>query len=67
VEYLLHPKARRGAVEQAKQGKMIVLGGVAGQLDDWGRLLEDLPATVEYEVVMRSDEGKGDGERGTEL
>ena len=64
--YLLHPKARRGAVEQAEQGEMIVLGGIAGQLDDWGRTVEDLPAAVEHEVVVGGDEGKGDGQGGTE-
>jgi hypothetical protein len=34
--YLLHPKACRRAVEQAEEGKMIVFGSIAGQLDDWG-------------------------------
>ena len=34
MEDLLHPKARRGTVEQAEQGEMVILGGIAGQLDD---------------------------------
>jgi hypothetical protein len=58
---LLHPKARRGAIEQAEQGEMIVLGGIAGQLDNRGRTVEDLAAAVEHEVVVGGDEGKGDG------
>jgi len=40
---------------------MILLGGVAGQLDDRRRLLKDFPAVVEYEVVVRGDEGKSNG------
>ncbi len=66
-EHLLHPKARRGAVEQTKKGKMIVLGGVAGQLDDRGCLLKHLPAVVEHEVVVCGDEREGDGQRGAKL
>ena len=62
VKHLLHPKAGGGAVEQAEQGEMIVLGGIAGQLDNRCRLLEDLPAAVEHEVVVRGDLGKDDRE-----
>jgi hypothetical protein len=67
VKYLLHPKARGGTVEQAEQSEMIILRGMAGQLDDWRRTVEDLPAAVEYEVVVRGDEGKGDGEGSTKF
>src|SRR5882724_6645707 len=63
-EYLFHPKARSGTIEQAEQGEMVVLGSIAGQLDDRSRLLKYLPATVEYEVVVRGDKGKRDGQRG---
>jgi hypothetical protein len=31
-----------------------------GELDDRGRLLEDLAAAVEDEVVVGGDEGEGD-------
>ena len=41
---------------------MVVLGGVGGQLDDRGRLLEHLAASVEHEVVVRGDKGEGDGQ-----
>ena len=44
---------------------MVVFGGAGGELDDGGRLLEDLAAPVEDEVVVRGDEGEGDGEWGT--
>ena len=42
---------------------MVVFGGIGRQLDDRCRLVEDLAAPVEHEVVVRGDEGKGDGER----
>jgi hypothetical protein len=45
---------------------MIILGGLAGQLDNRGRTVEDLAAAVENEVVVGGDEGKGDGEGGAE-
>ena len=67
VEYLLHPKARRGTVEQAEQGEMVFLGGIAGQLDDRSRTVKHLPAAVEHEVVVRGDEGKDNGQGGAEL
>jgi hypothetical protein len=67
MEHLFHPEARCGAVEQAEQSEVILLTGIAGQLDDRGRAVEHLPAAVEYEMVMRSHEGKGDGQRGAEL
>ena len=62
-KHLLHPKTRRGAVEQPEQGEVIVLGGVGGQLDDRGRPIEHLAAAVEHEVVVSRDEGEGDRKR----
>jgi hypothetical protein len=66
VKDLFHPKAGGGTVQQPEQGEMILLGGMAGQLDDWGGTVEDLPATVKDEVIVRGNEGKGDGEGSAE-
>ena len=55
VKYLLHPEARRGTVEQAEQVEVVVLGRIGRQLDDGGRLLEHLSASIEHEVVVRGD------------
>src|SRR5262249_61011258 len=65
VTDLFQPKARGRTVEQAEQGEGILLGGMAGQLNDRRRLLEHLPAAVEHEVVMCGDEGKSNGEGDT--
>ena len=61
LHHLLHPEARCGTVEQAEQGEMVVLGCVGGELDDRGRPVEDLAASVEHEMVVRGNEGEGDG------
>jgi hypothetical protein len=60
---LLHPEARHRTIKQTEQGEMILLGGMAGQLDDWRRTVEDRPTAVEHEVVVGGDKGKGDAER----
>ena len=41
---------------------MLVLRGVRGELDDRCGLLEYLATPVEHEVVVRGDEGEGNGE-----
>jgi hypothetical protein len=65
-EHLLHPEARRRTVEQAEQGKMVCLGGIAGEYNEGGRIFECLGAAIKYEVVMCGDEGKGDREGSAE-
>ena len=47
VKYLLHPKARRRAVQQPKQREVFVLGRRWRQLDDRGSPVEHLSATIE--------------------
>ena len=66
MRHLLHPEAGRRAVEVRDEGEVVVFGGVLGELDDWGRLLEDFSSAVEDEVVVGGDEGEGDGERGSQ-
>ncbi len=63
MEHLLHPEARRRAVQQPEQGEVVVLARARRELDDRRRLVEDLAAPVEDEVVVGGDEGEGDGER----
>ena len=41
---------------------MVRFGGIHGELDDWGSLLEDLAASVEHEMIVGGDFGEGDGE-----
>ena len=60
VKGLLHPEAGRGTVEKAEQGKMVILSSVVLELDDRSRLLEDLAAPIQHEVVVRGNEGKSD-------
>ena len=43
---------------------MLIFGAACGQLDDRRGLLKDLAAAVEDKVVVSSDFGEGDGERG---
>ena len=66
-EGLLHPEARRRAVQEAEEIEVSVLGCGCGQFDDGGRPVEDPPAAVEDEVVVRGDKGEGDGQGRTEL
>ena len=58
-----HPEARSRTVEQSQQAEVVVLRGRGWQLDDWGRLLEHLAATVQDEVVVRGDLAEDNGER----
>src|SRR5690606_18612108 len=62
MHHLLHPKARGRAVQEAKEGEVVLLGRAGGELDDRRASIEDLSAAVEDEVVVRRDEGEGDGE-----
>src|SRR5690625_2304606 len=63
VAVLLEPEQCRGRVEHAKQVQVLLFAGPLRQLDHRCGLLEDLPAPVEYEVVVRGDEGEGDRQR----
>src|SRR5699024_3865371 len=63
VAVLLEPEQCRGRVEHAKQVQVLLFAGPLRQLDHRCGLLEDLPAPVEYGVVVRGDEGEGDRQR----
>ena len=52
MTHLLEPEAGGGTVEDAEQGKVIILGRPLRQLDHRRRPIEDLPATIEDEMVM---------------
>src|SRR5699024_8730242 len=63
VAVLLEPEQGRGRIEHAKQVQVLLFAGPLRQLDHRRGLLEHLPAPVEYEVVVRGDEGEGDNQR----
>ncbi len=67
MKNLLEPKTGGGAVEQTEQAEVIFLGRARRELDDRRRLLEDLAAPVEDEVVVGGDVGEGDRQRNSEL
>lgn len=63
VAVLLEPEAGGGGVEDGEQGEVIVLGGALRQLDHRRRLLEDLAAPVEHEMVVRGHKSKRNRQR----
>ena len=61
VAVLFEPEAGHRRVQHAEQPQVILDRRTLGQLDHWGRMVEDLPAAVEHEVVVGGDEREGDG------
>jgi hypothetical protein len=61
---LLHPEAGGGAVEEADQSEMMVLGSLNRELNYGRCLLKDLAATVKDEMVVRRDFRESDRQRG---
>ena len=55
VRNLFEPEAGGAGVEDGEEGQMVRLRRGRRELDDRRRLLEDLAATVEDEVVVRRD------------
>ena len=56
VAHLLEPEAGGGAVEDAEQRKMVILGRGLRQLDHWRGPIEDLSASIQHEMIMCSHE-----------
>ncbi len=59
-EGLLHPEACGRAVQVRDKREVVVLRSALRQLNDRRRAVEHLPAAVEDEVVVGSDEGESD-------
>ena len=66
-EDLLHPKAGSRTIEHAEECEVVCLCRLCRQFDDGSRPVEHLAAAVEDEVVVRGDEGEGNGERDSQL